>query len=452
MKEMPWVHWTVRSEATGDNVIETWFCFARSLSAHKRNDGTLLYNDNEKATEYTYDPQKGVIYVSHVQAKNRESDLLPADTFQFVQMTMSRIAKDPSKVARQTTKENGRQVEIITAQMARNSATKRIVLTRDVERNLLLRMKVDFGNKNANRLALFDYPDKGPENIYQLGAPQDAKIVTLVVPSDIPPLIKKLNSLRQSCLSRYVGLSLPADTAGVATSFTANRPERYFTSKDTLPCFIWRYCEKRRVSRGYFTGEAKGMTNAELLSKDLQDLSSLLVPVKSSIYRNGRVHLWQVLGTGSVRWTERKPVEVCGRDVFVEQICWPEIVVPQHGDVKWRIESVTESDKGPLIMIERAMESGMKERWFINPAMSCICEKHEVFNGSSLMEVMVILDYARTTTGQWYPRLIERTEYGRRKTDAGEEPATTRRTISVQENPDFDEGIFDPESLPEASK
>ncbi len=451
MQEKPWVHWQVTSGTTDESLIESWFCFERSLSAHKRADGTLLFNDDREKNQHTYDPQKGVIYFAYGQQETHEPDSLPVASFQLVPIIMQYLAEEALKITRKTIWQDGQELETISAQMIKGSTAKQIELVRDVQQNLLISMKVDYKDDSKNLFAEFDYPQEGPESIYDLDAPQEAEVVSLVAPSDISQLIEKLDTLRQTSLTNYVALSVPADINQLPTSFTDYRPQRYFSVKDELVCSIWRKDKERRRSQGYFSKEANDALSLGDLSADVQNFAQLLVPVCTNIYSKKRVYHWQMLNGKSVRSIRRGLIEVYGRETFIEQICWPQIVTPQHEAVDWNIESVTGEDNELLIMIERRSESGFTGRWFLNPARNYICQLYE-HSGDFPINQMKILEYAKTTNGQWYPRKILNTRYGRFKKDGEELPKTASRIIHLLENPVFPKGLFDPANLPEADE
>jgi hypothetical protein len=336
--------------------------------------------------------------------------------------------------------------------MIESSSAKQVELVRDIRRNLLHSMWVDSKDKSKSLFAEFEYPEKGPKSIYDLGAPKEAKIVPFSVSNDIQQLIEKLDNLRQTSFRSYVAVSIPANIDEFPTSFTDYRPHRYFTVKDKLVCSIWRNDEKRYRSQGYFSEEWGSVPSLESISENVRSAAVLLIPVSANIYHKNRIYHYQVLGNKSVRSMRKGFIEVYGKETFIEQICWPQITIPRNRAVKCKIESVPGLADESLLMIERALESGIVERWFLNPTRNYICERNELFNGNSLLSVWEILEYSRTPNGQWYPRKIQKKEYRQSKKDGEQLPDTAARIIYIEENPVFPKGLFDPDYLPKADK
>lgn len=447
MKQMPWVHWTVTSQETDEIITESWIGFEDSIFAHKRSNGTLLCNIGNM--EYTYSPQQNEVYFSNTHDISREQEFFPIASFQIVQITIDHLTKEASEITRESFFQGEQEIELVVAKMIGSSDVEEVELKRDVRQNLLLSLRVDYKDSNKDIVGIYDYPENGPKSIFDLGAPENSKVVSLIIPPDIPQLIKRLDTLRQTLLTNYVVISLPSDIEKLPTSYPYRIP-RYFTSKDNLASIIWREENERCHSMGYFSEEIAAMLRIESMPENIQSISQKLLTVSSTIYKASkrRIFHYQILNGKPVRNIRRGPVETYGSEVFIEQICWPRIVMPQNTPVEWEVESVTGSNNEPLIMIERVLESGIKKRWFLNPARNYICQRNELFNVSSPISAMEILEYARTPNGQWYPRKIQKTEYERIRRNGEMLPEISYKVIYLFENPVFPKGLFDPDNLP----
>ncbi len=452
MRKMPWVHWQLVSGENDKNILESWFGFDSGIFASIQfREGKVIFNNSKDKTEYTYNQKDNVLYFSHIEDGIRESDYIPNSPFEFIEVMMDLLDKEASEIKRQTLIENGKEIEIITAKMPDESKYKQIEFSRDIQMNLLLMIKVDSKDAGNSVIALNDYPSKGPANIYDLGVPKDAKIVYSFLPEEIQELIKKLNSLRQTNLTRYVAVSIPANIEKLPMSFEGRRPERYFTTKDNLISSIWRKGNERLHSMGYYE-ESKNKLTLDNLSENIQNCAELLTPVAEDIYKAGenRMYHYQILNGESIRNTHNGEVEVYGREVFIEQICWPQITVPRQSQIQWKLEYDTGSGNENLIMIERDTR-GFRDRWLLDPAHNYICRKyeHSYSDGRPILSIE-ILEYANTQSNQWYPQIIQKTEY--QTADSTEQKQICTRVIYLQENPSFPEGIFDPDTLPKSDQ
>ncbi len=454
MQRMPWVHYTVTSLVGGETLREYWLG-GSSVQAYRFQDGKLSYRQGKEGIEYTFDPQKKVIHARQSEDLEREQESVPDSPSAFLETMLHWLDGEASGTTRQIRLLDGRQVEVITAELTRDGVLWRIEVQRDVQQNLLVRSRYENCADESKSMAMeCDYPTEGPRSIYDLGVPAGTEVVSLFLPPEVSELIRKLDTLRKTHLTRYVAISVPAGTTLLPTSFTGRRPERYFTSKDDQVAAIWRNGEDRCQVRGYLPLEAQGATTMEQVSQNPRQVAVSLVPVAADIFQAGKHPLshYQILDGARIR-SEREwhPVEVIGREIFPEQIGWPQIVVPRWGDPpQWKIDPVSGDHGEDLIMIER--RHGTVERWFLNPAKDFLCQKNELARSSdeTIVLSMEILEYAQTSKGQWYPCRLQKTDS--RRVNGQDIPETFSRDIYLQEDPQFPPSLFDPRSLPSADK
>jgi hypothetical protein len=454
MRQMPWVHYTVTSLVGGETLGEYWLGFGSSVQAYRLQGGKLSYRQGREGIGYTFDPQKKVIYARQIQDLEQEQEPVPDSPSAFLETMLHWLDEEASSTTRQTRLLDGQQVEVITAELTREGVLYRVEVQRDVHENLLVRSRYENCADEGKSLAMeCDYPTKGPESIHDLGVPAGTEIVSLYLPPEVSELIRKLDTLRKTRLTRYVAVSVPTGTTLLPTSFTGRRPERYFTSKDDQVSAIWRNGEDRCQVRGYLPPEAQGATTMEQVSQNPRQVAVSLVPVAATIFPAGKhpSYRYQILNGARIR-SERKwnAVEAVGREIFPEQIGWPQIVVPQSGAVEWRMQPAVGEDGENLILIER--RDLTVERWFLNPAKDFLCQKNELarLSDGTIVVSMEILEYAQTPKGQWYPCRLQKTES--RHVNGQDIPETVSRDIYLQEDPQFPPSLFDPESLPSADK
>ena len=266
-------------------------------------------------------------------------------------------------------------------------------------------------------------------------------------------VLKKLDTLREEKLTNYVAISVDSNIEQIPTSFTAIRPEWYFTLNDNLVSSIWRRSEDRFHSMGYFPKEKGAILSLENIPKVVQDAADTLVAVSSDIYKSNRIHNYKLLNGKVVRNARSGEVESYGDEIFLEQICWPRIVVPSpiYFPTKWKNEVVTGSNGESLIMIERTMkvrDRGKEavQRWYLDPARDHICVRNEVVS-KTYEECFEILECAQASNGHYYPKVIRKKKT---KINGSERIITEELTrhIYIQIDPEYPEGLFDPKNLP----
>lgn len=456
MQQMPWVHYTVTPAGGGENLREFWLGFDPVVIAFKLKDGKLSYRREKEGTEFTFDPQQGVIYAAQVPDLDRPQETFPDSPVAFLETGVHWLDREASSVTRKTAFRNGQETEIIRGEIRPDKHTRhRVELTRDVRQNLLLSMKdVDCADDSKSLMMTCDYPSAGPQSIYDLGAPAAAKIVSLSLPPDIAELIRKLDTLRKTHLTRYVAVSVPTGTTALPVAFAGHRPQGYFTKKDDQACAIWRNGEDRCQVQGYLSPAAQGTPTVEQVARDPRQIAASLMPVAANIFRGDEpyvIYRFQLLNGARIRTRDKQgPVESTGSQIFPELIGWPQIFVPQSGPVQWRTDSVAGPGGENLILIERRHLT--VQQWFLNPARDFLCQKREVaqLSDGSIFLSIEILEYAQTPTGQWYPRRLQKTQSSR--VNGQETTESFSRDLFLQEKPQFPPDVFDPACLPRASE
>jgi hypothetical protein len=456
MKKMPWMLITTQEK----NIVveKQWFGFDSDILAFKSNrNGEFTYYNNEKEEfEYTYSPerfQQGVIYYSRDQNEflsPGKGQSVPETAFEVTGKIIEDLEKETQKVKRKIVNQNGEKVEVIAATIASDGS--KVEIRRSIGRNLILSIKKDYSKKSnlSDYTCTFSYPVEGPESIYDLGVPKDAEIKDVTIPAEIADLMKKLKTIRQTTLTNYVALSLPAEIEQIPTSFTDSRP-----IEEHLASLIWRKGNERCDSRGYFSSP-KGAPTIGSISGNIQSASDSFVTVSSCIYKaeEGKIYSYEMVNAKPVHDEYRAVIESMGGKIFIELINWPYIMVLRNFPFQWKISSVMGTDNETLIKIERS-GVGTKGtafgndiyRWFINPDRNYICQRFEYGNaGQEPVERIDVLEYAETESGQLYPHIIKKT--ANRLINGKEQQQTSSRIIYLQENPVFPNSIFDPNTFP----
>jgi hypothetical protein len=462
MKEMPWMLFTNKIQKSP--VEESWLGFKSGVRAFKSNGSMpfMYYNNEKEGVEYTYSPdryEKDVIYLVKGQDEFYPLEAeqnMPETAFEMTEKIIESVVGINQKVKRKVVNQNGEKVEVITATIASDDSN--VEIRRSIGRNLILSTKKDY-SKNSNQsdyTCTFSYPADGPKSIYDLGAPKNAQIKDVSIPSEIADLMRKLKTIRQTTLTNYVALSLPTDIKQIPTSFTDSKPEYYFSIKDKLASLIWRRGDEGCLSMGYFSSQNAPPTIASI-SENIQKASDSFVTVSSSIYKvnEGKVYSYKMVDAKPVQDDYRAIVESLASNIFIELINWPYIMVLRNIPFRWKISSAVGADNEPLIKIERGgFEAAGPGRsmsytysWFINPARNYVCQRYEHgLPDEEPREITEITGFAKTADGQWYPHIIKKTINQNAKGQVQQQVIS--RIIYLQENPEFPKGIFDPNNFP----
>jgi len=177
MKQMPWLHAVV--ERAGDG-LEAWFCFERGIMVHKRLNGEIRYHDDLKQTVQVYDPDANTITVSYTPAVELAGmGRLALDSPEFI---LKLFEDAGEKVIQEKGKYKGKDAKIYKMSGFLGGMDMKIEMTVDAEKNILLFLNQKAFDK-AGKLTeegncYFDYPETGPESIYDAGVPTSARIVS----------------------------------------------------------------------------------------------------------------------------------------------------------------------------------------------------------------------------------------------------------------------------------
>jgi len=476
MKKQPWVHSSTTSVESGENILERWYGLESGISISKDyREATLLYINTQENREYTYKEKEGVIYYSQIDDSVRPSGNVPDSAFALVESMVNYINKYASEVNREVIIQDNREVELITAtaRMNEESIFHTLELTRDIQKNHMLSVKIDYKdppkyilskeseeireqwrNSRIDSITKFDYPASGPGSIYDLGVPKDADIVVSSLPSEIQEMIVKLNSLRETTLTRYVAIAISGDSDTLPTSPEGLRNTAFFYNNDRSIYSIWRSGDFVRFSQGYFP-VSENIPAIDDLSGNIEFGFQEIAPIREFIIqpeKGNQYHqyCWENIGI-NIRAEKTKHISyLYESDEFLIENCWPKIGVPHQQAMKWSIEYIDGQADDKLIMITRELDI-TTEKWYINPDKNYICQKHELFHSDGApFKIKEILEYATTKSGKYYPRKIQMKKFRQQDNQKVHETAT--KIIYLKENPDYPDWIFDPDSFPESDQ
>ena len=175
MKQMPWLHAVV--EGGGDK-LEAWFSYEFSIKVSKHANGEIRHEDFRKRILQVYDPDANTVTVSHMGPDEHAG--MGGSAMDFPKLAVKLFEDAGEKVISQTGKYKGKDVEIYKMSGFLGGMDMQIEMTVDAEKNLLLFLNQKA--KKAGKPAIeangyFDYPEKGPESIYDVGVPTSAKTV-----------------------------------------------------------------------------------------------------------------------------------------------------------------------------------------------------------------------------------------------------------------------------------
>jgi hypothetical protein len=176
MKQMPWLHAVV--EGAGDR-LEAWFSFERRAMAQILTDGRIRYQDDLKQILLEYHPDTNTVTVS----RGRPDDLvgMGRSALDFPKNIIELFEDAGEKIIRDTGKYKGKDAKIFKMSGFLGGMDMKIEMTVDAEKNVFLFVNQKAFDKTGKLTiegnGYFDYPERGPESIYDVGVPKSAKII-----------------------------------------------------------------------------------------------------------------------------------------------------------------------------------------------------------------------------------------------------------------------------------
>jgi hypothetical protein len=184
MKNMPWLHGVVEGEqAAGTETVshrmEGWFCFERKITVSRQSSGEVRFQDDLKQILQVYDPAADSITVSHVTPLNWNK--IGGSALDFPKAIMKMFEDAGEKVIRETGKYKGKDALIFKMSAFLGGMDMKVEMTVDAKMHIVLYVNQKAFDK-AGKLtmeanAYFDYPETGPESIYEVGVPTSTKTI-----------------------------------------------------------------------------------------------------------------------------------------------------------------------------------------------------------------------------------------------------------------------------------
>jgi len=208
MRSQPWIHVVQTSSTEEGPRREYWENFDARVRASRMPDGRIVYANYAENVSYAYNPDANGITVSST------ADL---GWNPFAQLTeaIGTIHEAGAELSRSVVVEDGVRLERIGMAEGNDPGSESVVYVRDAERNLLVRVEtvVLRDGQEERHTAVYDYPERGPEDIYALGAPRSAAVL----------------DVRQEDLSPDESIAIPAAT------FQAMEPNASTPTVETEP-------------------------------------------------------------------------------------------------------------------------------------------------------------------------------------------------------------------------
>lgn len=482
MQKVEWMHATVTvigSTNADSNRMENKYNGSQhwqSIHPHRKIDiyseGSIYFE--EEQTLWKYDSDSNTITITYHDGSIPDREK-PKNLQDVYLTTVSYFESKGATVEYSTGTYDGCPIQIIKVDHTdENGFDRKMMIKADAQTRLAKEIEIyqkTSKNENSTFFMIFDYPSSGPKDIYEAGAPCDAKVKVIDL-RDKPELVEALkpyNKARENLFSDYILITAHKSgllVSGVEVIYNQGRKQRSERPTVRIPII-------------------SGDDDLEAYEKALGDSAeSLLEWARDNKGRTLEVGLYDgeyyyhAVKDSFGRWTLHEKIHrpECNPIPFedLRDVGWPGIppkvnvkkiendYSKEHNLIAFEIKSESEIRNGKIfVTAKRAI-------FYLNPTrdyMSVREEKYYHILSGSLGSTKVIdvhfdpndipdepgwvrcvCEFGQTEKGQWYPKRTE--QYSKRSSLNGNVgPLRLSGVCTLIANPVFPEGIFDPEKL-----
>ena len=477
MKNVPWMHSVSRGvDETGKRVVELWIGFEEKINAAKESDSTAIFWNVKENRKYEYDPQNNNITIDY-------ADNVPFPMSSPILLLESMQNTFKEQGAEFTTKSGeymGQKAQIQEISGSSVGQIKQNYVLRlyiDLESKLLFSAQIKSTDPNGNTIVdgetMFDYPQTGPVDIYDLGVPRDAKIISNLPKEDYQRIWDNYRQSRAEATKEYIIVITHIDPSlgnvitMVDVDYKSNQNYRFerhfiFSTGQQIDKFWPEYKEQLGDSFESLLAWTKDHYNdTGFISVYLYDGQ-----YKLSTQRDND-------GSWSKLRKNYSPGDESIPNTRLEYLARP--IIGKTG----RIIEDNYAKENNLICIEHLQQGFVhlgnvmrpgRFLFYLDPQKDYLCrrkvtewrpdaewqedknwmkgvEPEKIIDGSIVVED--ITEVIQTADGHWYPKVIVVKQSGIRK-DYKEAPlkVTETKRVYIRTNPEFPKGIFNAEELP----
>jgi len=444
---------------------ETWISVNPRRAILKGADGSIAFSEDDLGKSTRYNPETNTITIKYKASISKEQ---PASIAEMLLNQISNLERQGAKVAYSDAVYEDCPVTIIDIDYSDESgAHLKMSMVVDPEtllpKNLTMR-QVNPKGQSIAASGVFDYPESGPNDIYQAGAPPDAQVK--IIDDRDPQFLEAIKPYRaaRENLPQCVVVETEADERGAIRTI----------------CVVYNDSINERFERI----ETNVTSDSIPSDKSFESLLTWASDIRTDsiwaqlydgeyIYRARRDYedFW------SIREKEYSPKRNHrSYNGGLADRGWPEYVM-----YKGKVIENNYSTENGLICIEKQNEpiyEGKKLRYpaektlyYIQPQRGYMCVRKEQFQHhlppredpvdvedldfapddipAEPYSITEVVEFGQTDAGQWYPKQIQ--QWSRRWIDQGYGWETSEETKTItlylETNPDFPDGIFDPNDL-----
>lgn len=439
VNDVPWIHVVSYTDTASDEWNESryheeWFSFQSKTKAALLPDGTITYYDGNQHRSYEYDPESKTVQVRFWDPSfsiTEEGRPLSTATLEnYFNGYLAAAANPEAEISRLVERYDGRTTDVFQVRITNDQSIETITYYTDPVTHLPERLEIviDSPGETTRFHYTVEYPLEGPESIYDLGVPPDARRVADWLPSE---RFLEVWDRHRTCRSDFHE-AVPQFAAVITKAGKRWQDGRRLDHIDHVTI---EYKETPRYSAfKYQLEEGVDLVDqphtVDELPPDFDEILEWSYSVRTYPYYGGKKtgRMWQD--------SHRQPESI--------RYSWPVDL--------WKDTDVIEdscSIENSLICIETIQPHPSDDQqydrflYYLNPQRDYICEKRvsqwAVRDGRcNKVHTTDVIEYNQTDSGQWYAAKIKMTAFENQL-----QTYETQIEINLKTDVDFPETVFD---------
>jgi len=478
MKNVPWMRMESRGFERGITGLgEQWFGFETKILAGKMADGKLIFWNIKEHKKYEYDPENRTVTIDY--AYEDDFPLSLSSPVLLLEGMCKMAEQQGAQIITKSSQYKGQIVqvqEISFSSVGQNNENHIGRLYIQPKTKLLLAAQVKGTDSNGKIIMdaeiTFSYPQTGPVDIYDLGVPHDAKIISKLPTEDYQAIWDNYRQKRAEATKEYIAIITHA--------------RQSLHDAITMVDVDYKSNQNHRLERHFVFNTGQGINKFWPQYKEQlgDSFESLLAWTQAHYNDTGHIAVYLYDGQYNFStsrdndgsWSNLKKDYSPGREsmpnTHLEYLVWP--FIGKTG----RIIEDDYAKENNFICIERLQQGSVHSGsvtlparflFYLDPQKDYMCRRkvmewrpdaewqqdknwlegvkpEKIKDGS--IYVQDITDVSQASNGHWYPEVIVVEERRIRK-DYKEAPlkVTGTKRVYVQTHPEFPNGIFEPSSI-----
>ena len=470
IQKMPWVHIITQDIVDGKKVkMERWYCDGENVIASKRPGGGLEFSDYKKGKSYIYDPNTRAISLTYIEQSDYAKNALPIQD--SIDSMLSMLTRQGAKIETYSGEFQGVKAEIyeIRYQSEKKTVNGKINISPNNHLPIFCECKTTNADGNqATALMQFDFPQSGLKDIYNIGAPTSAKAPDM----DVLEVMDKYLSHRKNSPQRYINIVTEDQWYSKIWTLDVIYKDGNSQRKET------RTTDEFNQQWEQYSGQkdVSFENMLELARKGGKEYHSIDLYIDGKFYRAYRSKNlpWKISEQSSSvpNRFARDDLAGLGWPIFIDMQNEGTIIENDHSRIN-NLICIQQLRQGEKMPQGRREEVHMPSRYlyYFNPERDYICERIEYYSVKNApwqkdkswldevksyelqpdtRNITEVTEYRRTEGGRWYPYKIE-FKVSSYDSDIGAlRPYSLNnvKTVYLNTELEFPEGIFDPNNLP----